>query len=81
MINLYDKTDDFIKNNKFTWENRSWQVRTCPISDFWSKFVRLGFKTKFLMQIIDDSAWFVLELPVEVVLHKEPSTLGIHRKP
>ena len=28
--------------------DRSWQVRTCPISDFWSNFTCFGFKICFL---------------------------------
>ena len=41
--------------------DRSWQVRTCPISDFWSNFACFGFKIGFLTKFLDDSAWFSLE--------------------
>ena len=41
--------------------DRSWQVRTCPISDFWSNFACFGFKIKFLITFLDDSAWLLLE--------------------
>ena len=47
------------------------QVRTCPISDFWSNFARFGSKTKFLTKFLDDSAWFLLEkLKKHVILTK-----------
>ena len=41
--------------------DRSWQVRTCPISDFWLSFARFGSKTCFLIKFLNDSAWFLLE--------------------
>ena len=30
--------------------DRSWQVRTCPISDFWSNFARFGSKNCILIK-------------------------------
>ena len=41
--------------------DRSWQVRTCPISDFWSNFACFGFKIICLTEFLDDSAWLLLE--------------------
>ena len=41
--------------------DRSWQVRTCPKSEFWSKFACCGSKTEFLMKFLDDPAWLCLE--------------------
>jgi len=41
--------------------DRPWQVRTCPISDFWPKFACFGFKTGLLTKFLDDSQWFLLE--------------------
>ena len=41
--------------------DRSWQVRTCPISDFWSNFACFGFRMRFLTKCLNDSAWFLLE--------------------
>ena len=38
--------------------DRSWQVRTCPISDFWSNFACCRFESCFLTKFPDDSAWF-----------------------
>ena len=35
-----------------------WQVRTCPISDFWSNFACFVSKTYFLKQFLDRSASF-----------------------
>ena len=40
---------------------RSWQVRTCPISDFWSSFARFRSKNGILMNLIHDSASFLPE--------------------
>ena len=41
--------------------DRSWQVRTCPMSDFWSNFGCVGFKIGFLTKFLNDSAWFSLK--------------------
>ena len=41
--------------------DRSWQVRTFPISDFWSNFACFGFKNEFLTKFLNDSAWFCVE--------------------
>merc|ERR1711924_195287 len=52
--------------------DRSWQVRTCPISDFWSDFACFGFKIGFLTKFLDDSAWFLLEkLKKHIILSKK----------
>ena len=34
---------------------------TCPRSGFWSNFACFGSKTYFLMQFLNDSAWFCME--------------------
>ena len=55
--------------------DRSWQVRTCPISDFWSKFAHFGSKTCFLMKFLNDSASFLPEKHKNhVILTKHPNT-------
>ena len=41
--------------------DRSWQVRTCPILDFWSNFAHFGSQNGFLTKFINDSASFLLE--------------------
>ena len=47
------------------------QVRTCPISDFWSNCVRLESKTWFLTKFVNDFAWFLFEkLKIHVIFIK-----------
>ena len=36
-------------------------ARTCPISDFCSNFAHFGYKTDFLRQFHNGSAWFCAE--------------------
>ena len=55
--------------------DRSWQVRTCPISDFWSNFVCFGFKIKFLKKILYDSALFCVEKLKKHILNPKHAKL------
>ena len=49
----------------------TFQVRTCPNHDFWSKFGCFGFKIRFLTEFHNDSASFWLEkLKNQVILIK-----------
>ena len=72
MINLFNKTNDFIQSEKikafplvcskylssWTGLGRSRQARfpTC-----WSNFAWFGFKICFLTKFLDNSAWLLLE--------------------
>ena len=51
-----------------------WQVRTFPISDFWSNFARFGYKNDFSTKFINDSASFLPQkLKNHVILSNNPN--------
>ena len=58
---LSRKTHKGPKGPIWAHEDRSWQVRTCPISDFWLNFACFGPKNGIFTKFIDDYASFLLE--------------------